>query len=331
MQRKIILDNTDEAFALMGVLNTYASLIDDAFCVDTTLSNDGLLIKGDDLSGEQAEVIWRILLDIYHKEGSISERQVKQLILAASEDREKTYNPSNGEVICVSAKGRPVRPKTRGQALYTEAMAKNELTFAIGPAGTGKTFLAVAMAVRAFRAHEVSRIILTRPAVEAGENLGFLPGDLQSKVDPYMRPLYDALYELLGADQFARSIEKGTIEISPLAYMRGRTLDDSYIILDEAQNTSPEQMKMFLTRIGFHSKVVVTGDITQIDLPRERRSGLIDMKRILHGVAGISFVELDKNDVVRNPLVQKIIAAYEKDEEKNKKGPHMQKWKKSNG
>jgi phosphate starvation-inducible PhoH-like protein len=224
-------------------------------------------------------------------------------------DQVASYSPDS---VCVTAKGRPIRSKTLGQKNYVEAISKNDITFAIGPAGTGKTFLAVAMAVNAFRAQQVSRIILTRPAVEAGEKLGFLPGDLQTKVDPYMRPLYDALHELMGTDQYLKNLEKGLIEVSPLAYMRGRTLDEAFIILDEAQNTTPEQMKMFLTRLGFGSKAVVTGDITQIDLPRDKRSGLIEARRILQRVEGLSFVELTKRDVVRNPLVQRIIAAYEK-------------------
>lgn len=330
MRRNIDLRGTDEALALMGVLNSYAHLVDQTFAVTTSQGSDGLIIEGEDLATARAESIWRSLLQILRREGSISEREVKHIINLATDMENINNIPdiSDNEIICVSAKGRPIRAKTKGQQAYIEAMRKSELTFAVGPAGTGKTFLAVAMAVRAYRAHKVSRIILTRPAVEAGESLGFLPGDLQSKVDPYMRPLYDALYELMGAEQFNNALEKGIIEISPLAYMRGRTLDDSYIILDEAQNTTPEQMKMFLTRIGFHSQAVVTGDITQIDLPRERRSGLLDMQRILSDLPSVSFLNLTKADVVRNPLVQQIIAAYEQDEQRNKKGPHMQKWKK---
>ncbi len=216
--------------------------------------------------------------------------------------------------ICLNAKGKPVMSKTSGQSQYVAKMRKNEVTFAVGPAGTGKTYLAVAMAVQAFRKHEVDRIILTRPAVEAGERLGFLPGDLQNKVDPYMRPLYDALHDLMGTEQYLKNMEKGLIEVSPLAYMRGRTLDNAWIILDEAQNTTPEQMKMFLTRIGFDSRVVVTGDVTQIDLPRTTRSGLIEAQKILKGVEGLAFVELTAKDVVRNPIVQRIIRAYEKQE-----------------
>lgn len=313
MQRILLLDKNEEAAALLGVLNCYAKIVDNAFNVSTTQGSDGLIIEGDDVPSEQAEAVWRSLLDSYRREGMITEQQVHYLVQTADEDGGH-FSFAGADVLCVSAKGRPVRARTKGQSQYAKAIAENELTFAVGPAGTGKTYLAVALAVKAFRAHQISRIILTRPAVEAGEKLGFLPGDLQTKVDPYMRPLYDALYELMGADQYARQLERGAIEISPLAYMRGRTLDDAFIILDEAQNTSPEQMKMFLTRIGFRSKAVVTGDITQVDLPPERRSGLLDVKRILGNIDGVSFIELTKEDVVRNPLVQRIIAAYEKDD-----------------
>ncbi len=214
--------------------------------------------------------------------------------------------------ICVTLKGKIVKPKTLGQKKYVDAIRKNTVVLGVGPAGTGKTYLAVAMAVKAFRAHDVSKIILTRPAVEAGEKLGFLPGDLQNKVDPYLRPLYDALFEMLGAETFAKQLERGAIEVAPLAYMRGRTLDDSFIILDEAQNTTPEQMKMFLTRLGFGSKIVITGDVTQIDLPDSRRSGLIEAMKVLKNVEDISINRFTEKDVVRHKLVQDIIKAYEK-------------------
>lgn len=330
MRRIVDLANSDEALALLGVLNSYAQMVDDCFGVTTTQTQEGLLIEGDDLATERAEAIWRALLARYRHDATITERELRHLLnLATNQDANGGISGGmSDEVICVSAKGRPVRPKTNGQSAYVHAIDHNELTFAIGPAGTGKTYLAVAMAVKAFKAHKVSRIILTRPAVEAGESLGFLPGDLQSKVDPYMRPLYDALYELMGFDQFQTAVERGIIEISPLAYMRGRTLDDAFIILDEAQNTTANQMKMFLTRLGFHSKAVVTGDITQIDLPRDVRSGLLDTKRILSEVEGVAYVDLTRQDVVRNPLVQKIITAYEKDEHRQARGPHMQKWTK---
>lgn len=331
MQKTIFLDNPQEISVLLGALNKFANIVDQAFGVNSQESREGLVVEGEELAVSQAAAVWQGLLQSYRQEGQLSERMVQHLVSLA-EDRDGPVHFLPGQdVLCVSAKGRPVRAKTPGQAQYAKAIQQQELVFAIGPAGTGKTFLAVAMAVRAFRNHEVSRIILTRPAVEAGENLGFLPGDLQSKVDPYMRPLYDSLYDLMGADQFNRNLEKGSIEISPLAYMRGRTLDDAFIILDEAQNTSPEQMKMFLTRIGFHSQAVVTGDVTQIDLPREKRSGLLDMKRILAPLKEVAFIELDKGDVVRNPLVKKIVAAYEADETHRQKGPYQQKWVKDNG
>ena len=224
-----------------------------------------------------------------------------------------------GDVICITAKGRPLKPKTLGQKKYVESIRTNTVTLGIGPAGTGKTYLAVAMAVQAFKAHEINRIILTRPAVEAGEKLGFLPGDLQNKVDPYLRPLYDALFDMLGAETFQKYQEKGNIEVAPLAYMRGRTLDDSFIILDEAQNTTPEQMKMFLTRLGFNSKAVITGDITQIDLPDSKKSGLIEAQRVLRDVEDIAIVTFTEKDVVRHKIVQDIIKAYERYYNKNKR------------
>ena len=223
------------------------------------------------------------------------------------------------DVICITAKGRPLKPKTLGQKKYVESIRTNTVTLGIGPAGTGKTYLAVAMAVQAFKAHEINRIILTRPAVEAGEKLGFLPGDLQNKVDPYLRPLYDALFDMLGAETFQKYQEKGNIEVAPLAYMRGRTLDDSFIILDEAQNTTPEQMKMFLTRLGFNSKAVITGDITQIDLPDSKKSGLIEAQRVLREVEDIAIVTFTEKDVVRHKIVQDIIKAYERYYNKNKR------------
>jgi Phosphate starvation-inducible protein PhoH, predicted ATPase len=223
------------------------------------------------------------------------------------------------EIICITASGKTIKPKTLGQKIYIESIKKNDIVFGIGPAGTGKTYLAMAMAVNAFKNKEVNRIILTRPAVEAGESLGFLPGDLKEKVDPYLRPVYDALFDILGVETYSKLIEKGLIEIAPLAYMRGRTLDSAYVILDEAQNTTNEQMKMFLTRLGFGSKAIVTGDITQIDLAKNKASGLITVTKILKDVQGIGFVNLTKNDIVRHPLVQRIIEAYEKHEEKMNK------------
>ena len=241
-------------------------------------------------------------------------------IVSETNDNNATQlNDINDDFICLTMNGRALRPKTLGQKKYVDSIRKNTIVFGVGPAGTGKTYLAMAMAITAFKNNEVNRIILTRPAIEAGENLGFLPGDLQQKVDPYLRPLYDALYEIMGAENFARNMEKGAIEVAPLAYMRGRTLDNSFIVLDEAQNTTPEQMKMFLTRIGYGSKAVVTGDTTQIDLPRGKNSGLIESTKILKNIDDIAICNLTNKDVVRHPLVQKIIAAYEKFEQKKAK------------
>ena len=247
---------------------------------------------------------------------AITEQTVRYLIQLVKSGNEDKIQTLAADVICVTAKGKPIKAKTVGQKKYTQAIKENTITLGVGPAGTGKTYLAVAAAVAAFRAKEVNRIILTRPAVEAGEHLGFLPGDLQSKVDPYLRPLYDALFEMLGAESYAKYLERGNIEVAPLAYMRGRTLDDSFIILDEAQNTSREQMKMFLTRLGFGSKIVITGDVTQIDLPDDKVSGLKDAVRVLENVKDIAICRLTSADVVRHALVQEIINAYEKHEKK---------------
>ena len=256
---------------------------------------------------------------------AITEQTVRYLIQLVKSGNEDKIQTLAADVICVTAKGKPIKAKTVGQKKYTQAIKENTITLGVGPAGTGKTYLAVAAAVAAFRAKEVNRIILTRPAVEAGEHLGFLPGDLQSKVDPYLRPLYDALFEMLGAESYAKYLERGNIEVAPLAYMRGRTLDDSFIILDEAQNTSREQMKMFLTRLGFGSKIVITGDVTQIDLPDDKTSGLKDAVRVLEGVKDIAICKLTSADVVRHALVQQIINAYEKDAEKREKQTHFKK------
>lgn len=300
-----------EGIKLLGQLNSNARQIDSAFGVETELVANGLCVSGEPGQIAKAIQVYERLLEGIRRGAEVDSQLVNYLTnsVLAGDEEEVDFSP---DLICVTAKGRPVHSKTSGQKKYVTAIQKNELTFAIGPAGTGKTYLAVAMAVKAFRAQEVSRIILTRPAVEAGEKLGYLPGDLQMKVDPYMRPLYDALYDLMGYEAYQKNLERGIIEVSPLAYMRGRTLDDSFIILDEAQNTTPEQMKMFLTRIGFHSKAIVTGDITQIDLPASTSSGLVGVQKILNTVEGIEFVHLTAKDVVRNDLVQRIIVAYEK-------------------
>ncbi|MBX6351388.1 MAG: PhoH family protein, partial [Clostridia bacterium] len=252
---------------------------------------------------------------------AVSEQDVAYAVRLARDGRAGELDSLLGDAILVTARGKSIRAKTLGQRRYVEAIRESGVVFGIGPAGTGKTYLAMAMAVEAFRSRRVNRIVLTRPAVEAGEKLGFLPGDLQEKVDPYLRPLYDALYDIMGVEAFEKQMSRGLIEVAPLAYMRGRTLDDSFVILDEAQNTTPEQMKMFLTRLGFGSKAVVTGDVTQIDLPREQESGLNEVRRVLRDVPGIAFVHLTEADVVRHPLVQAIIRAYERYEARHPRPP----------
>lgn len=321
-EKRIALNSPQDGLALLGSCNGNASLFRNAFDVVCDATAEGLVIRGADKQAVEAAGRIMSRLDELNRAGAtpVTEQLIRYLIDAAKEGQWEERGQFSPALICVNAKGRPIQSKTRGQQLYVDAIMKHELTFAIGPAGTGKTYLAVAMAVKAFRAHEVSRIILTRPAIEAGENLGFLPGDLQSKVDPYMRPLYDSLNDLMGYETYQRHLERGEIEISPLAYMRGRTLDDAFIILDEAQNTTREQMKMFLTRIGYNAKAVVTGDITQIDLPVRRKSGLAEAARLLGQLEGITSVRLTESDVVRNPLVQRIIRAYEKEEDGSRRG-----------
>ncbi len=311
MERKIGIDNAKEAAGLFGEIDGNSSLIETLLGVELQSLPDGIGVYGEDENVLKAEAVVRRLLEIQRGGEPITSQLVSYLSETARDGSVEQVAGYSPDCILVTSKGRPIKGKTRGQIEFVKAIAESDVTFAIGPAGTGKTFLAVAMAVSAFRNRQVSRIILTRPAVEAGEKLGFLPGDLQNKVDPYMRPLYDALQEMMGAETYLKHMEKGIIEVSPLAYMRGRTLDDSFIILDEAQNTTPEQMKMFLTRLGFRSRMVVTGDVTQIDLPPDRHSGLKEARRILHEVPGLRFVELTERDVVRNPLVQRIIRAYE--------------------
>ena len=297
---------------LFGSFDSNTKIIEDEFGVVITSRSDGIKVAGDDENDvEKACNAIEYLLKLSQSEESVSEQNVRYVISMVNAGSANELKALDNDCICITSRGKPIKAKTVGQKNYIEAIQNNTVTFGIGPAGTGKTFLAVAMAVNALRAKQVSRIILTRPAVEAGERLGFLPGDLQSKIDPYLRPLYDALFEMLGMEGYTRNVEKGAIEIAPLAYMRGRTLDDSFIILDEAQNTTPEQMKMFLTRLGFGSKIVVTGDITQIDLPHGVKSGLTQASEILKNVEGVSVFHLSDKDIVRHALVQRIIRAYE--------------------
>ncbi len=284
-------------------------------------SKDGYLsVKGEEDAVEKSINVLKEIIKIIKKKGVVTKEKTEYIISLSREGKEQSYQALDATVICYTVKGKPIKPKTIGQQKYIEAIKKNDVIFGIGPAGTGKTYLAMAMAITAFKNGEVDRLILTRPAVEAGEKLGFLPGDLQDKVDPYLRPLYDALFEIMGVDTFQRNLDKGFIEVAPLAYMRGRTLERAYIILDEAQNTTPEQMKMFLTRFGTGSKVIITGDITQIDLPYGKQSGLKQVMGILGNIEGIAFNIFDKSDVVRHRLVQQIIEAYDKfdDAQKNK-------------
>lgn len=304
---------------LSSIFGTYDSnirKIEDEYKVSIVNRGDDVVISGEEGGVLKAKTVVNALINLA-KSGQIIEEQNVNYIVSETNDNNATQlNDINDDFICLTMNGRALRPKTLGQKKYVDSIQKNTIVFGVGPAGTGKTYLAMAMAITAFKNNEVNRIILTRPAIEAGENLGFLPGDLQQKVDPYLRPLYDALYEIMGAENFARNMEKGAIEVAPLAYMRGRTLDNSFIVLDEAQNTTPEQMKMFLTRIGYGSKAVVTGDTTQIDLPRGKNSGLIESTKILKNIEDIAICNLTNKDVVRHPLVQKIIAAYEKFEQK---------------
>jgi phoH family protein len=316
--KSIPIENINDMANIFGNNDSNISIVEEAFNVKTEISDNNILIRGEEENAcSCAAAVLEKMAELSAKNELITRQMTAYFCDMAAEGGIRTLqNDYMADVVCINAKGKPVRPKTNGQAQYIEAMQKHPLVFGIGPAGTGKTYLAVAMAVSALKKNEISRIILTRPAVEAGEKLGFLPGDLQSKVDPYVRPLYDALYDIMGFDGFTRNFERGTIEIAPLAYMRGRTLDNSFIILDEAQNTTQEQLKMFLTRIGQGSKAVVTGDVTQIDLPPDKSSGLKKAKKILGGVPEIAFLDLTEKDVVRCELVQKVIKAYERYERK---------------
>ncbi len=315
----INVDRMEQAVSLFGSFDENILLIQKAFNVDVLSRGSDIKVTGEPENVSKACKAINGLLMLINRGEALTEQNVRYVISLVGEGNEDKIVTMSGDCICITSKGKPVKPKTLGQKNYVESIKNNTIVLGVGPAGTGKTYLAVAMAVNAFRAKEVNRIILTRPAVEAGEKLGFLPGDLQSKVDPYLRPLYDALFDMLGAENFNKYLERGNIEVAPLAYMRGRTLDDSFIILDEAQNTTPEQMKMFLTRMGFNSKVVVTGDITQIDLPDGKRSGLVEVTKILKNMEQIDIVRFTGKDVVRHKLVQDIIKAYEKYEEAKKR------------
>lgn len=316
----ISVDRMEQAVSLFGSFDENIKLIEKEFSVSVVSRGSELKVTGDDENVMKGVRAVNGLLTLINRGESLSDQNVRYVLGLVNEGNEDKIEQMVSDCICISAKGKPIKPKTLGQKKYVENIRKNTITLGVGPAGTGKTYLAVAMAVTAFRAKQINRIILTRPAVEAGEKLGFLPGDLQQKVDPYLRPLYDALFDMLGAENFQKHQERGDIEVAPLAYMRGRTLDDSFIILDEAQNTTTEQMKMFLTRLGFNSKMVVTGDITQIDLPDGKHSGLKEAMKILKNIEDIGITKFNEKDVVRHRLVQDIIKAYEKnEEEKNRK------------
>ena len=310
MEQRISIERLEQAINLFGSFDENIRLIESEFHVTVANREGELRVNGEPEDTMLACKALSALLTLSNRGEAINEQNVRYVIGLARSGQEEKIGELTQDVICISAKGRPIKPKTIGQKEYVDSISQNTVTIGVGPAGTGKTYLAVAAAVAAFRERKINRIILTRPAVEAGERLGFLPGDLQSKVDPYLRPLYDALFDMLGAETYQKYLERGNIEVAPLAYMRGRTLDDSFIILDEAQNTSCEQMKMFLTRMGFGSKMVITGDATQIDLPADKLSGLKQAVRVLKNVEGIGICELTDQDVVRHVMVQSIIKAY---------------------
>ena len=317
IERTIEVERMEHVTSVFGSFDQNLRIIESELGVKVLDRDNKIHVCGEEESAMLAEKAINGLLTLAARGENIDAQNVRYILKLVAEGKESKIDELAGDVVCITSKGKPVKAKTLGQKSYCEAIANNTVTLGVGPAGTGKTYLAVAAAVAAFRAEEVNRIILTRPAVEAGERLGFLPGDLQSKVDPYLRPLYDALFDMLGAETYQKYLERGNIEVAPLAYMRGRTLDDSFIILDEAQNTSGEQMKMFLTRIGFGSKAVITGDITQIDLPADKVSGLKTAMKVLDGIEDIAICKLTGADVVRHRLVQKIIEAYEEYDNKH--------------
>ena len=319
IEQTINIERMEDVVDVFGSFDENIKLVEHELDVTVVSRDDQLKVSGEAENVMHAVKAIEGLLGLAGRKETITEQNVRYIINLVKAGNESHINDIARDVLCVTAKGKPIKAKTLGQKRYVDAIKKNTITLGIGPAGTGKTYLAVAAAVAAFRDKQVNRIILTRPAVEAGERLGFLPGDLQSKVDPYLRPLYDALFEMLGPETYQKYLERGNIEVAPLAYMRGRTLDDSFIILDEAQNTSREQMKMFLTRLGFGSKIVITGDITQIDLPKDTVSGLKEAMRVLDGVEDIAICRLNESDVVRHVIVQRIIKAYEADENRRAK------------
>ena len=306
------IEETNYVHTLLGDYDENIKLIQRHYNVNILCRGEDLKISGNEADVSLAFAAIDILLEKIKNGSSISEQEIRYVFSMVDEGAYHEMKNISNDTVCITSAGKNVKAKTLGQQKYIDAIKSNTIVFGVGPAGTGKTYLAVAMAVKAMRAHEVSKIILTRPAVEAGEKLGFLPGDLQEKVDPYLKPLYDSLFEMFGAETFARHLEKGSIEVAPLAYMRGRTLDDAFIILDEAQNTTREQIKMFLTRLGFNSKIVVTGDVTQIDLPDKKKSGLIEATKVLKNIEGIEIIKFSDVDVIRHKLVQDIIKAYEK-------------------
>lgn len=311
-EKSITLNRMEHISSIFGDFDENINILQKEYGVVIFSRGTDIKITGAEENVSRAASAVESLIKLLDKGETITDQSVRYVISMVNDGTEEQVVKLASDCICVSFTGKPIKPKTIGQKKYVDSIKGNTITFGVGPAGTGKTYLAVALAVRAFKAHEIQRIILTRPAVEAGEKLGFLPGDLQNKVDPYLRPLYDALFEMMGAENYQRNLEKGFIEVAPLAYMRGRTLDDSFIILDEAQNTTPEQMKMFLTRLGFNSKMVITGDVTQIDLPDTRRSGLVEAIKVLKNVEGIAINRFSEKDVVRHRLVQDIVKAYEK-------------------
>lgn len=318
-EARVTVDDIDNMLFLFGSQDANVRCIEEAFNVKVLTRDGDITILGSKKNVDIVKDLFCKFLDIIKKGNRLTLSDVKYSIQLAKNNKQDKIRELYNDTVCYTHRGKPIKPKTIGQKLYAEAIKTNDITFGIGPAGTGKTYIAMAVAVMAFKKKDVSRIILTRPAVEAGERLGFLPGDLQDKVDPYLRPLYDALYDILGVDSFRRYMERGLIEVAPLAYMRGRTLDDSFVILDEAQNTTSEQMKMFLTRLGFGSKAVVTGDLTQIDLPDGTYSGLKEVQQILKDVKGIEFVYLNEKDVVRHEVVQRVIRAYQRFDSKCKR------------